>query len=388
MVAAQTGMVDALDGAGMTVGELYDALTDGRTRSVRVEDLVYAAAERVPGLVPARAEVDAEADLPLTSKSRFELSQGLLISEWLRDPGIGTHLLNTMLEPTQLGLEHLDEFSRSGFVDFGTVTLTRRGRAAILELANPRHLNAEDRTTLAFTEAAVDIATLDPEIEIGVFRGGIVDHERYSGQRVFGSGINLTHLYHGRIDYLFYIERDAGFVNKLYRGVRGPDGEHEKLWMAVVENFAIGGACQILHTMDHVIGTRGSRLFLPARKEGIIPGVSNLRLPRFVGDRAARQAILSGREWTVGDADAELLCDEAVDPSELEGTIATRIDALTNSGLVSAVANSRALRIGQEPFDLFREYMAEFAREQALCHLSPALVSNLERNWDAANRRV
>ena len=30
---------------------------------------------------------------------------------------------------------------------------------------------------------------------------------------------------------------------------------------------------------------------LPARKEGIIPGFANLRLPRFTGDRIARQAI-------------------------------------------------------------------------------------------------
>ncbi len=31
------------------------------------------------------------------------------------------------------------------------------------------------------------------------------------------------------------------------------------------------------------------------RKEGIIPGAANMRLPRFVGDRIARQAIQSGR---------------------------------------------------------------------------------------------
>ena len=30
---------------------------------------------------------------------------------------------------------------------------------------------------------------------------------------------------------------------------------------------------------------------------------------------------------------------------------------------------------------LFREYMAMFCREQAYCHLSPALVQNLERHW-------
>ena len=101
--------------------------------------------------------------------------------------------------------------------------------------------------------------------------------------------------------------------------------------------------------MDHVIAARGARLYLPARREGIIPGASNLRLPRFVGDRAARQAILSGREWTAGDADAALLCDEVVAPEEMDAALAARIEALTSSGLINAAANRRALRVGQEP---------------------------------------
>jgi thioesterase DpgC len=31
--------------------------------------------------------------------------------------------------------------------------------------------------------------------------------------------------------------------------------------------------------------------------------------------------------------------------------------------------------------------MAVYAREQALCHYSPGLIANLEKHWDAANRR-
>jgi thioesterase DpgC len=83
-----------------------------------------------------------------------------------------------------------------------------------------------------------------------------------------------------------------------------------------------------------------------------------------------------------------MLCDEAVDPGELEDAITARIEALTNSGLVSAVANRRAMRVGEEPLDIFRQYMAEFAIAQAHCHLSPALVQNLELNWNAANRSL
>jgi thioesterase DpgC len=55
---------------------------------------------------------------------------------------------------------------------------------------------------------------------------------------------------------------------------------------------------------------------------------------------------------------------------------------------VNAAANRRALRVGAEPLDLFRRYMATFCREQASCHLSPALVQNLERHWKARERRL
>ncbi|MBV9337353.1 MAG: enoyl-CoA hydratase/isomerase family protein, partial [Solirubrobacterales bacterium] len=266
------------------------------------------------------------------------------------------------------------------------------GRAGVLELCNPRHLNAEDNATLGETEAAVDLILLDPGIEVGVFRGGVVEHPRYAGERPFGAGINLTHLYHGRIDFLFYLIRDLGYVNKLYRGLIRPQGDGlgstEKLWIAGVEHFAIGGACQLLHVMDHVIAVRGARMYLPARKEGIIPGASNLRLTRFVGDRAARQAILSGREWTAGQPDADLICDEIAEPEQVEPAIDARIQALTDSGLVNAAANRSAIRAGQEPLDLFREYMSTYAREQAYCHLSPALVRNLEEHWNADRRRL
>ena len=57
-------------------------------------------------------------------------------------------------------------------------------------------------------------------------------------------------------------------------------------------------------------------------------------------------------------------------------------------GLINAAANRRAIRVGQEPLDLFREYMATYAREQAYCHLSPALVRNLEMHWNAHQRNV
>ena len=61
---------------------------------------------------------------------------------------------------------------------------------------------------------------------------------------------------------------------------------------------------------------------------------------------------------------------------------------LTSAGTTSLVANRRALRVAQEPLDMFRRYMSNYAREQARCLYSPALIDNLERNWDAKRRAL
>src|SRR5260370_26499647 len=47
---------------------LYDRLTDGRAKFVRIEQLVYDAADAVPGLAPTRPEAAAEAELRQAEK--------------------------------------------------------------------------------------------------------------------------------------------------------------------------------------------------------------------------------------------------------------------------------------------------------------------------------
>ena len=82
-----------------------------------------------------------------------------------------------------------------------------------------------------------------------------------------------------------------------------------------------------------------------------------------------------------------MICDSIVAPDAMDAEIERMVTLLTGSGTVSAASNRRAFRAGEEPLDAFRRYMAVYAREQAHCHFSPALISNLEANWNAANRR-
>jgi len=374
---------------------LYDRLTRNRSRFIRVEQLVYDAASLVPGLTPAREQVAAESALLQRDKEGHEIDQGILVSALLANPRAGRHLCHAMLLPRTEANARLPELQESDRVDLGAAEILRKGKASFVIQKNPRHLNAEDDTTLDAAEIAVDLAILDPRTQICVLRGDYVQSGKHQGRRVLGSGINLTHLYYGKVPFIWYLEPDLGIVNKIYRGLARPDAMPddvtgqtlEKPWIAAVESFAIGGHCQYLLVMDYVLAAQGAYMSLPARKEGIIPGAANLRLPRFVGDRIARQAIMAGRLLECDSAEGRLICDEVVAPVDMDGAIERVVDTLTGSGVVSAAANRRAFRIAQEPFDSFREYCAIYAREQAYCHFSPPLIANLESNWNAKNRK-
>ncbi len=375
---------------------VYDALTDNRSRFVRVGELVEAAAQQFPGLVPTAKEIAAEDGLRQSQKAGLEIDQGLFLSAMLRSEQSGRHLCHAMLLPRQEAKDLLDKFSRDGRIELPGASIERRGKAAYVTFLNPRFLNAEDQTTLAGMETCVDLALLDPAIEVSVLRGTAVDHPKYKDRRVFGSGINLTHLYHGKIPFLWYLERDLGYVNKLYRGLAladdAPPDEFggltvEKPWIAAVESFAIGGHCQILLAVDYVLAEKSAFMTLPARKEGIIPGAANMRLPRAVGDRIARQAIQYERRLECDSPEGRLICDEIVETGGMDAAIERVVTGLTSSGVVSAASNRRAFRITQEPLDVFRNYFAVYAREQAFCHFSPALISNLEKYWNAQNRK-
>ena len=375
---------------------VYRKLTKNLAASVRVDELAYAAAKLVPGLTPTHKQVDAESALLQGEKDGVEVDQGIFLAQVLAVPEIGMHLCHAMLAPKQEAMERTGEFIKNGVVDFGPARLERQGKAAVVTIHNPRFLNAEDDDTLDATETAVDIAIFDPMSEICVLRGGAVDNPKYQGRKVFSAGINLTHLYRGKIPYLWYIRRDMGVVNKMLRGLAmgtaSPDevygGTREKPWIAGLDTFAIGGGCQNLLAMDYVVAGSNAYMTLPARKEGIIPGAANLRLPRFVGARIARQAILAGRRLDCDSPEGRMICDEVVPPGDVDAAVARAVEDLTGSGVVSAAGNRRAFRVGEEPLDTFRRYMAVYCREQAYCHFSPALIANLEKHWNAAQREL
>jgi (3,5-dihydroxyphenyl)acetyl-CoA 1,2-dioxygenase len=376
---------------------IYDEVTDHGARFLRVSELVAAAASRYPALLPSRAQLDAERALKQQiAKEGRELDQGLFIAQVLADERCGLHLIHAMLRPKREALERIAEFRKNGFADFGEAKVERKGKVGHVILTNTKFLNAEDDRATAALETCVDLVLLDDTIEVGVLRGGPVQHPKYAGRRVFNAGINLTHLYYGQISYIdFFIQRELGFLNKMFRGHWRSDSYDEefedyveKPWIAAVDAFAIGGGCQLLCVMDRVLAEPGSYFSLPASKEGFIPGAANLRLPRLVGIKLARESIFFERVFHAETPEGRMICDEIVPAGEMEAAIERNAAQLVRAGMTSAVSNRKALRVAQEPLPIYRRYFATYARQQCLCLYDQKLVENLKHSWKPESRRM
>jgi thioesterase DpgC len=360
---------------------LYDELTEARSIRLRVEELLERAAAAEPRLVPGPDEIAAERRRGLREQEGIELAQGRLLAAWLGDPGIGTHLIQSMLRPKPESLELLPRYASEGRIDLGAARVERQANLGVVTLTRPERLNAENDETTVALETAVDLVLLDPSSEAGVLRGGEVEHPRYRGRRVFSSGLDLSELYAGGLSYLFFVVRELGFVAKMLRGAGSEEGWVEVPWLAGVETFAIGGGAQLLLVMDRVVAEPEAQLSLPASREGIIPGAAALRLPRFTGLSLARRSIIFDEQWAADSPEGRLLVDELADADAIGNALAAAAERLLAMGSVSVLANRRAIRAAQEPLEAFRAFMSTYAIEQARCLTSDALVENLERTW-------
>jgi hypothetical protein len=74
---------------------LYDSLTGGRSRFLRVDELLRAAGSAVSGLVPQ----EIEDGIALRDKEGAEIDQGLFLAAILASQRCGNHLCHSMLLP-------------------------------------------------------------------------------------------------------------------------------------------------------------------------------------------------------------------------------------------------------------------------------------------------
>jgi cyclohexa-1,5-dienecarbonyl-CoA hydratase len=143
--------------------------------------------------------------------------------------------------------------------------------------------------------------------------------------------------------------------------------------VALVSGAALGGGCELVAFADIVIATHAARFGQPEIKLATFPPVSACILPRIIGQKKARELILTGELLTAEEARSLGLVNYVVHELELETKAAEILGALRQ---LSAPALEMARRAMVEaeglPFEEGLKRAENIYLNQLMSHKDPS----------------
>ena len=117
--------------------------------------------------------------------------------------------------------------------------------------------------------------------------------------------------------------------------------------VALVEGSALGGGCELIAACDIVIASERARFGQPEIKLGVFPPVAALMLPRIIGDKRARELILTGELIDGAEAARIGLVNHLVPDGQVEQKGAEVLGKLRELSATALEMTRRAIDMGQ-----------------------------------------
>jgi enoyl-CoA hydratase len=119
--------------------------------------------------------------------------------------------------------------------------------------------------------------------------------------------------------------------------------------LAAVNGAAYGGGCEIAAASDFIYAASHARFALTEVTLGIMPGAGGTQnLARAVGERRAKELILSGLPFTAAEAEAWGLVNRVVEPPELLETTLEMARRIAGNGPISVRQAKQAIHRGMQ----------------------------------------
>jgi len=142
--------------------------------------------------------------------------------------------------------------------------------------------------------------------------------------------------------------------------------------IAVVDGAALGGGCELVAGCDIVIATERARFGQPEIKLGVFPPVAAILLPRVIGDKRARELILTGELIDPAEALRLGLVNAVVAHAEVKQKTESLLVKLRELSAPALEAAKRAMDLAQG---------ASFA--DALAEVEDLYLNDLMKTEDA-----
>lgn len=117
--------------------------------------------------------------------------------------------------------------------------------------------------------------------------------------------------------------------------------------IAIVDGAALGGGCELVAACDIVIASDRARFGQPEIKLGVFPPVAAVVLPLVIGERRARELILTGEIIDAVEAGRLGLCNHVVPSAQLEPKLLEVLAKLRELSGTSLQFARQALDLGR-----------------------------------------
>lgn len=204
----------------------------------------------------------------------------------------------------------------------------------------------DDRVArVTFARPPLNVLDIDMMREINVALGECISRrdvvaivfEAASDTRAFSAGVAVE----DHLEETIYQMLDS--FHSIFRTLE----QLAKPVIAVVDGAALGGGCELVAAADIVIASERARFGQPEIKLGVFPPVACVLLPRVIGDKKARELILTGDLIDAAQAARLGLVNHVVPAEQLQqktGEILARLRELSGPSLEST---RRAIDLGR-----------------------------------------
>jgi len=117
--------------------------------------------------------------------------------------------------------------------------------------------------------------------------------------------------------------------------------------IAVVDGAALGGGCELVAACDIAIASERARFGQPEIKLGVFPPVAVVLLPQVIGDKRARELILTGELIEAAEAMRVGLVNYVVPSHQLEQKTVELLSKLRDLSAATLELTKKAMDIGR-----------------------------------------
>ena len=207
----------------------------------------------------------------------------------------------------------------------GEVRYEVRGTAAWVTIDREDHRNALSPEVVIGLRAAIDRVGGDDAARAAVITG--------AGDRAFAAGADVPEL--ARQSPTTLTVDDTFHRWERIKRVRKP-------LIAAVRGYALGGGCELAMLCDMIVAGEDAQFGQPEIRLGVMPGAGGTqRLTRAIGKAKAMELILTGRNMSAREAEANGLVtsvvpSDATVPAALE--LAAKVAAMPPVAVIAAKA--------------------------------------------------